>query len=72
MARCGIKARVIDKRTRKVMLGHADGLRTRTLELFDSIGFQHKVLHEAQSLAHYAFWVRLRDLVRFWAQKNSD
>ncbi|PLN78147.1 2-polyprenyl-6-methoxyphenol hydroxylase [Aspergillus taichungensis] len=56
MARCGIKARVIDKRTRKVMLGHADGLRTRTLELFDSIGFQHKVLHEAQSLAHYAFW----------------
>lgn len=72
MARCGIKARVIDKRTRKVMLGHADGLRTRTLELFDSIGFQHKALQEAQSLAHYAFWVSLEDPVRIWARDSPD
>ena len=54
------------------MLGHADGLRTRTLELFDSIGFQHKVLQEAQSLAHYAFWVSLEDPVRIWARDNPD
>lgn len=70
MARCGIKARVIDKRTRKVMLGHADGLRTRTLELFDSMGFQHKVLRESQSLVHYSFWVRLGDISHTWPRNN--
>jgi len=38
MARCGIKARIIDKRGTKVINGHADGLRPRTNEFFDSIG----------------------------------
>ncbi|KAJ5351333.1 hypothetical protein N7452_000307 [Penicillium brevicompactum] len=47
MARCGINARIIDKRETKIFVGHADGLRPRTLELFDSMGFQHRVLHEA-------------------------
>lgn len=38
MARCGINARIIDKRETKIFVGHADGLRPRTLELFDSMG----------------------------------
>ncbi|OAA72922.1 Monooxygenase, FAD-binding protein [Akanthomyces lecanii RCEF 1005] len=38
MARCGIAARIVDKRGVKVINGHADGLRPRTEELFDSMG----------------------------------
>lgn len=37
MARCGISARIIDERGKKVVNGHADGLRPRTEELFDSM-----------------------------------
>lgn len=57
MARCGIRARVIDKRATKVFKGQADGLRVRTLELFDSIGFQHRVQHEGHVAVEANFWV---------------
>lgn len=57
MARCGVKARVIDKRSTKVFVGHADGLRPRTLELFDSMGFQHRVMHEGSISTEANFWV---------------
>ncbi|KAJ5091493.1 hypothetical protein NUU61_006363 [Penicillium alfredii] len=56
MARCGVRARIIDKRGTKVMNGHADGLRMRTLELFDSMGIQHRVSHEGFVTAYAAFW----------------
>jgi 2-polyprenyl-6-methoxyphenol hydroxylase-like FAD-dependent oxidoreductase len=62
MARCGINARIIDKRSTKVFVGHADGLRPRTLELFDSMGFQHRVLHEASSSTEINIWVRVFDV----------
>ncbi|KAJ5682531.1 hypothetical protein N7462_005696 [Penicillium macrosclerotiorum] len=57
MARCGIRARVIDKRGTKVFTGQADGLRVRTLELFDSIGFQHRVQQEGHVAVEANFWV---------------
>ncbi|OQD82102.1 hypothetical protein PENANT_c023G01340 [Penicillium antarcticum] len=57
MARCGVKARVIDKRSTKVFVGHADGLRPRTLELFDSMGFQHRVMQEGSISTEANFWV---------------
>ncbi|KAF3392599.1 hypothetical protein F1880_008898 [Penicillium rolfsii] len=57
MARCGINARIIDKRGTKVFTGQADGLRVRTLELFDSIGFQHRVQQEGHVAVEANFWV---------------
>ncbi|CAI7614137.1 unnamed protein product [Penicillium glandicola] len=57
MARYGVKARIIDKRDTKVFVGHADGLRARTLELFDSMGFQHRVLHEGSISTEANIWV---------------
>lgn len=57
MARCGVNARIIDKRGTKVFTGQADGLRPRTLELLDSIGVVHRVLHEACEAAEFTFWV---------------
>ncbi|GIK04641.1 hypothetical protein Aspvir_008724 [Aspergillus viridinutans] len=56
MARCGVNARIIDKRGTKAFTGQADGLRPRTLELLDSIGVVHRVLHEACEAAEFTFW----------------
>jgi 2-polyprenyl-6-methoxyphenol hydroxylase-like FAD-dependent oxidoreductase len=60
MARCGIKARIIDKRGTKVFTGQADGLRSRTLELFNSMGIQHRTLHEGHIAVETNFWVGKR------------
>lgn len=57
MAVCGVRARIIDKRGTKVFTGQADGLRPRTLELFDSMGFQHRVIHEGHVAVEANFWV---------------
>lgn len=57
MARCGVRARIIDKKSTKVFTGQADGLRVRTLEIFDSIGFQHRVQHEGHVAVEANFWV---------------
>ncbi|KAJ5902637.1 hypothetical protein N7495_003165 [Penicillium taxi] len=56
MARYGVNARIIDKRSTKVFTGHADGLRMRTLELFDSMGIQHRVMQEGYSAVEANFW----------------
>ena len=49
-ARCGINARIVDKRGTKVFKGQADGLQARTLEIFDSFGFVDRVLKESNHL----------------------
>ena len=49
-ARCGINARVIDKRGKKVFNGQADGLQCRSLEIFDSFGFADRVWKESNHL----------------------
>ncbi|KAF7597540.1 hypothetical protein BBP40_000018 [Aspergillus hancockii] len=58
MARYGVNARIVDKRATKVFRGHADGLRAGTIELFDSMGFQHRLAHEGIEMAQYGFWAR--------------
>lgn len=50
MARCGVKARIIDKRGTKVFNGQADGLQCRSLEIFDSFGFADRVWKEANHM----------------------
>ena len=57
MARYGIRTRIVDKRPTKVFTGHADGIRMRTLEIFDSMGIYHKVEHEGHPAVEPGFWV---------------
>ncbi|KAJ5826772.1 Monooxygenase FAD-binding [Penicillium robsamsonii] len=57
MARYGVSARIIDKRDTKIFIGHADGLRARTLELFDSMGIQHRVIQEGAISTAANIWV---------------
>jgi 2-polyprenyl-6-methoxyphenol hydroxylase-like FAD-dependent oxidoreductase len=50
MARCGINARVVDKRGTKIYAGQADGLTIRSLEIFDSFGFADRAWKEANHM----------------------
>ena len=61
MARCGIKTRIVDKRGHKVYNGHADGLRPRTEEIFDSMGgnLQQRIEAEGYIFESFRTWVRL-------------
>jgi 2-polyprenyl-6-methoxyphenol hydroxylase-like FAD-dependent oxidoreductase len=50
MARCGINARIVDKRGTKIYSGQADGLQLRSLEIFDSFGFADRAWKEANHM----------------------
>ncbi|KAL6710923.1 hypothetical protein ACN47E_006798 [Coniothyrium glycines] len=56
MARCGIKARIVDKRGTKIYAGQADGLQLRSLEIFDSFGFADRVWKEANHMIEMCMW----------------
>ena len=55
-ARCGIHARIVDKRGSKIFNGQADGLQSRTLEILDSFGFADRVWKESYHLLEVCFW----------------
>ena len=55
-ARCGIQARIVDKRGTKIFNGQADGLQCRSLEIFDSLGFADRVLKESNHMYEVCFW----------------
>lgn len=50
MARCGINARIIDKRGTKIYNGQADGLQCRSLEIFDSFDFADRAWKESNHI----------------------
>ncbi|KAF4988771.1 hypothetical protein FGRMN_9565 [Fusarium graminum] len=49
LAKCGIKTRI-------VFNGQADGLQSRTLEIFDSFGFAHRAWIEANHMLEISLW----------------
>ena len=59
MARCGINARVVDKRGTKIYSGQADGLQLRSLEIFDSFGFADRAWKEANHLIEVRAYIYL-------------
>ncbi|KFA68905.1 hypothetical protein S40285_08992 [Stachybotrys chlorohalonatus IBT 40285] len=58
LARCGINARVVDKRGSKVYKGQADGLMSRTIEILDSMGcgLSQRVSHESYLTYFMDIW----------------
>ncbi|KAF2181332.1 hypothetical protein K469DRAFT_671468 [Zopfia rhizophila CBS 207.26] len=56
MARCGINARIVDKRSTKIFSGQADGLQMRSLEIFDSFGFADRAWKEANHMIEICMW----------------
>ncbi|GLA18149.1 hypothetical protein AnigIFM62618_005304 [Aspergillus niger] len=56
MARCGVNARIIDARATKVFRGHADGMQTGTLDIFDSFGIAEDIYKNAAPAVEMTFW----------------
>ncbi|KAJ9116764.1 hypothetical protein QFC24_006655 [Naganishia onofrii] len=51
-----ITTRIIDKRNGNLENGQADGLNSRTLEIFESIGIYEMISKEASRMSEIAFW----------------
>ncbi|ERT02715.1 hypothetical protein HMPREF1624_01016 [Sporothrix schenckii ATCC 58251] len=57
LARLGVDARIVDKRTGKVYSGQADGFQVRSLEILDSFGIAEKIWKESNHMiAEVCFW----------------
>ena len=57
-SRYGISIRIFDKNASRVETGHADGLQSRTLEIFESFGLADRPLKEAFHVLEICSWVR--------------
>ncbi|KAI9710281.1 MAG: hypothetical protein M1820_002775 [Bogoriella megaspora] len=56
MAHTGVRTRIVDKRGTKIFNGQADGLQCRSLEIFDSFDFAHRVWKEANHMLEICMW----------------
>ena len=51
-----IKTRIIEKRAGPLLLGQADGIACRTMEMFEAFGFVERVMKEAYWVNEVTFW----------------
>ncbi|OIW26221.1 hypothetical protein CONLIGDRAFT_466436 [Coniochaeta ligniaria NRRL 30616] len=57
LSRYGINYRVIEKRNGPLDVGQADGVQTRTVELFDAFNIAEDLLKDSYHVLELAFWV---------------
>lgn len=51
-----IKTRILDAKSGPLLVGQADGIACRTMEMFEAFGFSEKVLKEAYWVNETSFW----------------
>jgi phenol 2-monooxygenase len=51
-----IKTRIVEQKTGPLLVGQADGIACRTMEMFEAFGFADRVLKEAYWVNETAFW----------------
>ncbi|KAI5118756.1 hypothetical protein M0805_004842 [Coniferiporia weirii] len=56
LARAGISVRIIDKRSKKVEVGQADGIQPRTIEVFQSYGIADRLIKEGNRIYLSSFY----------------
>ncbi|KAL2021775.1 hypothetical protein VTK56DRAFT_6718 [Thermocarpiscus australiensis] len=56
LARFGINYKMLERRDGPLQTGQADGVQTRTVEIFDSFGIAEDLLKEAYHVLELAFW----------------
>ncbi|THY55076.1 phenol 2-monooxygenase [Aureobasidium pullulans] len=56
MARCGVTTRIVDKRGSEMLVGQADGLQPRSLEIFESMGIIDRVRKESNQMMEFSIW----------------
>ncbi|KAJ4286587.1 hypothetical protein N0V88_007949 [Collariella sp. IMI 366227] len=59
LARFGINYKILEKRDGPLKIGQADGVQTRTVEIFDSFGIAEDLLKESYHVLEVAFWSHL-------------
>jgi phenol 2-monooxygenase len=52
----GVKTRIIEQKSGPLMLGQADGIACRTMEMFEAFDFSERVLKEAYWVNETSFW----------------
>lgn len=57
MARTGIRTMLVDENLNPTEAGHADGLESRTIEIFDSFGLGQQVWAESNHTIDICLWV---------------
>ncbi|KAK4216634.1 3-hydroxybenzoate 4-monooxygenase [Rhypophila decipiens] len=56
LSRFGINYKIIERRDGPLKIGQADGVQTRTVEIFDSFGLAEDLLRESYHVLELAFW----------------
>jgi len=56
LAKFGIPYKMLERRDGPLRIGQADGVQTRTVEIFDSFGIAESLLKEAYHVLEVAFW----------------
>jgi 2-polyprenyl-6-methoxyphenol hydroxylase-like FAD-dependent oxidoreductase len=51
-----IKTRIVEQKSGRLLLGQADGVACRTMEMFEAFGFSERVLKEAYWVNETSFW----------------
>lgn len=56
LSRFGINYKILERRDGPLRIGQADGVQTRTVEIFDSFGIAEDLLKESYHVLELAFW----------------
>jgi phenol 2-monooxygenase len=51
-----VDTRIVEQKPDRLLRGQADGIAVRTVEVFEALGFSHRVLKEAYWVNETAFW----------------
>ena len=51
-----ITTRIVEQKSSRLLIGQADGIACRTMEMFEAFGFADRVMKEAYWVNEFAFW----------------
>src|SRR5262245_3838006 len=51
-----ITTRIVEQKSSRLLIGQADGIACRTMEMFEAFGFAERVMKEAYWVNEFAFW----------------
>src|SRR5215208_2076193 len=51
-----ITTRIVEQKSGRLLIGQADGIACRTMEMFEAFGFDDRVMKEAYWVNEFAFW----------------
>src|SRR3954454_23231809 len=51
-----ITTRIVEQKSSRLLIGQADGIACRTMEMFEAFGFADRVMEEAHWVNEFAFW----------------